>query len=84
MIHTKTIFRTNQVEHINNCVYSVSETGFEMSMLEKWFNKAGERIMKMEYLHKIFRITEIERKNMKVELRVLEEIGNGGVNYTKK
>lgn len=40
--------------------------------------------MKMEYLHKIFRITEIEIKNMKVELRVLEEIGNGGVNYTKK
>lgn len=24
--------------------------------------------MKIEYLHKIFRITEIERKNMKVEL----------------
>lgn len=41
--------------------------------------------MKMEYLYKIFRITEIERnKNMKVELRVLEEIGNGGVNYSKK
>ena len=42
--------------------------------------------MKMEYLYKIFRITEIERnkKNMKVELRVLEEIGNGGINYSKK
>ena len=69
MIHTKTILRTDQVEHINNCVYSVSETGFEMDMLEKWFNKAGERIMKMEYLYKIFRITEIER-NKKNESRV--------------
>lgn len=35
MIHTKTIFRTDQVEHIHNCVYSISETGFEMDMLEK-------------------------------------------------
>lgn len=79
MMHAKTIFKNNQVENINNCVFSVLETVFEMDELKRWFNEAGERIIKVEYLYKIFRITVIERnKNMKVELRVIEEIGNGG------
>ena len=79
MMHAKTIFKNNQVENINNCVFSVLETVFEMDELKRQFNEAGERIIKVEYLYKIFRITVIERnKNMKVELRVIEEIGNGG------
>lgn len=79
MMHAKTIFKNNQVENINNCVFSVLETVFEMDELKRRFNEAGERIIKVEYLYKIFRITVIERnKNMKVELRVIEEIGNGG------
>lgn len=79
MMHAKTIFKNNQVENINNCVFSVLETVFEMDELKRRFNEAGERIIKVEYLYKIFRITVIERnKNTKVELRVIEEIGNGG------